>query len=64
MKDYSTKEIYCPECGHTEKWPFCCGQDMELDETLFFCNICGKEKTLPKCCGCFMKVREKELSYP
>ena len=59
MISSNTKELYCPHCGNTKKWPFCCGQDMELDKEYFqfFCNICGKELSQPKCCGEYMQPR-------
>ncbi|MBI9100001.1 MAG: hypothetical protein JEY91_16085 [Spirochaetaceae bacterium] len=60
MYSYSTKELYCTECGNRKDAPICCTKEMELDKFTFFCDLCGKEEEVPKCCGIYMKIRKKE----
>ncbi|MDA3811947.1 MAG: hypothetical protein PF518_16640 [Spirochaetaceae bacterium] len=59
MNNYSTKELFCSDCGNTKDSPICCTQEMELDRYTFFCEICGKEEEVPKCCGSYMSLRNK-----
>ena len=47
MNNYSTKELFCTECGNTQDSPLCCTKEMELDKYTFFVNYAVKKKKFP-----------------
>lgn len=51
------KELFCISCGKIEKYPVCCGKEMEADGEMFFCLTCGKERPLKSCCSLKMSSR-------